>query len=219
MKWILMSLLAVNLAVGGYLYWEGTQPAPVTTSGVGAQINNLGLTSSQQNRLQASEASAPSVQQRPSQQCIRISGLTETDGLSIVESRLRALEVVPSRVQAEVVLRTDYQVIVGPFASNDAARNELQAIAAKGLDSYVITSGRYENALSLGVFSNEQGAERKVSELEGLGISSDIVTREHTGEATQLIISREDAGLITDQTLESVLGAYPRAEFSRYRCN
>lgn len=214
-----MSLLVLNLAVGGYLYWEGTQAETSGQTGVAVQFNNLNLTSAQAGRLQASESSAPVVQQRPSQQCIRISGLSEADGLNVVESRLRALEVGVARQQVDVVLRTDYQVIVGPFASSDLARNELQAIAAKGLDSYVVTSGRYENALSLGVFSNQQGAERKVNELDGLNIESDIVTREHSGQATLLIINREDAGLITDQTLESVLNAYPRAEFARYRCN
>lgn len=214
-----MSLLVLNLALGGYVYWDSTQPEPSAQAGVNVQFNNLTLTSSQANRLQTSEASRPAVQQRPNLQCIRIAGLTEADGLSVVASRLSALEVDVSRQVVDVVLRTDYQVISGPFASSDLARNELQSIAAKGLDSYVITSGRYENALSLGVFSNQQGAQRKAEELEGLDISSDIVTREHSGEATHLIINREDAGLITDQTLESVLSAYPRAEFSRYRCN
>lgn len=219
MKWILVILLAVNIAVGGYLYWEGTQPSPVASQEVSTQFNNLSLSTSQTARLKSSETQRPSLQEKPSLKCVRISGLSNEDGLSVVESRLKALEVDVKRVPTEVVLRTDYQVIVGPFANIDLARNELQAIAAKGLDSYVITAGRYENALSLGVFSSDLGAERKISELVEEEIDATVVTREHTGEAIVLVIDKQAASLITDQTLESVLNAYPQSEFSRYSCN
>lgn len=218
MKWILVLLLSVNLAVGAYLYWEGNQDGAPSNPQAGSQLNNLNLTKAQQDRLAASESKTPRVQAQPNQQCVRILGLTEDDGLSVVISRLKALEVEVSQVPVDVVLRTDYQVIVGPFANTDLARKELQDISAKGLDSYVITTGRYENALSLGVFSSETGANRKVSELTEVDIDSEIVTREHTGKATMLVIDRTNAALITDSTLDSVLNAYSQAEFERYSC-
>lgn len=219
MKWTLLLLLLVNIALGGYQFWVSTQPVTVESSQQELQFSNLSVSESQSARIEQSADSAPVISDKPVNRCIRITGLSQEDGLPVVTSRLKALEVPSTEREVTLVLRTDYQVILGPFPNEDMARLEMQTVSSKGIDSYVISSGTHKNALSLGVFSTESNANRKVSELFELDIVSSIVTKEHSGQAFELLIDKESAALVSDETLNSILAAYSQASFSRYSCN
>jgi hypothetical protein len=211
--------LLANVALGGFQFWQSTVPKQTELPTENSQFSNLELSQSQTDRLARASDRTPLVADKPSFKCVRITGLSEVDGLPIVESRLKALEVQMTQEKARVVLRTDYQVIFGPFASSDLARTEMQAIGSKGVESYIIASGNNENALSLGVFSSEANASRKVAELSALDIEATIATKEHYGDATNLVIPKDSATLISDSTLRSILASYKNAKFSRYTCD
>jgi hypothetical protein len=219
MRWILLLLLLVNVALGGFQFWQSTMPSETESLAELSQFSNLELTPSQSLRLEKASERTPLVADKPSFKCIRITGLSEVDGLPVVESRLRALEVEIVKEQARVVLRTDYQIIYGPFASSDLARTEMQAIGSKGIESYIITSGNNQNALSLGVFSSEANANRKVEELNSLEIQATIASKEHFGDSINLMIPKDSATLISDSTLQSILSSFKNAKFSRYTCD
>ncbi len=219
MKWTLLFLLVLNLGLGGYQYWVSQQQTADVTQGDITKFDNLQLSASQLKRLADSSEKTPVIKDSLATRCIRISGLTEGDSLPIVESRLKALEVASTKTTETVVLRRDYQVILGPFASVELARGELDRISAKGVESYVITSGDNKNALSLGVFSNEANSNRKLDELKSLDIAATTIIKEHTGSAISLIVDRESAALISDSTLQSILSSFETAEFSRFICN
>ncbi len=219
MKWTLLLLLVINIALGGYQYWDAQQPEQVVEQGALTKFNNLQLTKTQQQRLNESSERTPVLKDTESLRCIKITGLVADDSLPIVESRLKALEVVAKKVTDTIVLRRDYQVILGPFASIDLARAELTKISAKGVESYVITTGDNKNALSLGVFSNDANAKRKIDELSQLDITAKTIIKEHTGTTTNLVIDKDSAALLSDTTLESILSAFENTEFSRFLCN
>ena len=219
MKWILLTLLVLNLLFGGYEYWQSHQPSQnIAPAAVEAQFNNLAPTSRQLQRLALVNERTPVVQ-TVQNQCIKIQGLSSGDGLEVVESRLKALEVNVGRAQETVVLRQDFQVVVGPYANAELARNELQTLAAKGIDSYVISSGSNRNSLSLGVFSSSLNAERKQQEVKNRGFDAKIVVKDHQGKASVLFVDSKSSGLVNDATLSSVLAPFKKAKFSRYRCD
>ncbi|MEJ2046356.1 MAG: hypothetical protein P8X74_22520 [Reinekea sp.] len=218
MKWILLALLVVNLGFGGYQYWLSMQPVNDQSSASTASFNNLQPSTSQLNHLERVNARTPPVQQVDNR-CIRIDGLNPGDGLEVVESRLKALEASVDRQQRDVILRQDFQVIAGPYASADLAKNDVQVFAKKGIESYVIGSGSYTNSLSLGVFTSNANASRKVKEAKRQGIDARIVVKDHNGTATSLVIGSDSASLINDETLSSVLSSFKNSRFSRYRCN
>lgn len=221
MKWTLLLLLALNLVVGGFVYWQSTQPAGEDIAALNTEFNNLGLTSSQEQRLNASAKSTPVVANKPASKCIRITGLDTDDALSVVELRLKAWEVSATRETRQVVLYTQYQVIVGPYASADLARAELQSINASGVsgDQYVLADGKYKNAIAFGVFNSESSANNKANELITQNISANVVRKDALGNATSLVIDKASADLIKDESLSSMLSAYKDAEFSRFQCN
>lgn len=221
MKWTLLALLVVNLGLGGYQYWLSTQPTLSSEEQQTTQFNNLALTPTQEQRYQASRELTPVVRDKPSNRCVRITGLELEDGLPVVESRLKALEVIPTRETRRVVLYTQYQVILGPFANADLATAELQKIEAMGIagDKQVLRDGDFQNSIRFGVFNSEANANRKATELIESNVAANVVAKDKLGDAVHLILDKESAALISDETLNSLLSSFSDADFSRFQCN
>lgn len=221
MKWILSVLIILNVVFAGIQIFMSTLPDAEETEVQSSRFNNLGVTNDQRLRLEAAATPAQnSAAEQTEIQCIRVVGLTEDEGVPIVESRLSALDINPERAVQRELIRMDYQVIRGPFESESLARSGLQEVIAKGVESYVIAEGEFQNSLSLGVFSNQENAARRLSELSSLEIVDARVVEKPTYRTqTNLIISAESAALLTDATLQSVLGTFPDSEFIRYSCS
>ncbi len=217
MKWILLVLLAANLTFAGYQYWVLQQPKPIAQSQVQAKFNNLAVSDVQLKQM-VSSLEAKKTSPAPSVQCVTIKGLKTDNSLSVVESRLKAIEIKAESKTNNNLAKTDYQILLGPFASHDAAKAKVAEIAAVGIESYIVASGEHANTLSLGVFSNEQNASRRQAELNAMGIDAITYKNEHYTQSADLIIGSAFAQLITDSKLKSIISDVDGATFSRYNC-
>ena len=75
MRWIILTLLVANIALGGYLYWDSTQLETASPTQNQAQLNNLQLSSDTLAELRALERQAPAqATTQPPIQCVRITG-------------------------------------------------------------------------------------------------------------------------------------------------
>jgi len=220
MKWILLVLIVLNLGIGGYQYWQTKQKVALEVRTPLATVNNLRPTQNQVDRLKSSMRGGGKtpIQSLPTQ-CIRIIGLVGGDSLQVVVSRLKALEVNAIEEPSRQVIKTDFQVILGPFDNLSLARTELAEVTARGIESYVITSGTSANSLSMGVFSTNANALRKQSELAAKKIDATIVKKEHRSGGINLVVDPRSAALISDDTLASVLSKFEKTEYLRYNCN
>jgi hypothetical protein len=221
MRWILLVLVLVNAGLGGYQYWLTTQPAALAIDAVAlARLSNLQPTKNQVERLQQSKRPSDRAQsQAPPTQCLRIEGLVSEESLNVVVSRLQAIEIRAVPEPSKKVVKTDYQVILGPFSNKRLARDKLSEVTAKDIESYIISSGANANALSLGMFSSEKNALRQQSMLASKGVVASIISKQHLSEAVSLVIDPISAALVLDETLASMLSQYENAEYSRYSCN
>jgi hypothetical protein len=82
--------------------------------------------------------------------------------------------VMAEVVSRPVVVRTDYWVHLGPFASRDSALVRLRELHAAGIDSFIITDGELTNAISLGYFTREQLAQRSLQESRQRGLDAHV---------------------------------------------
>lgn len=221
MRWILAVLIALNLGFGGYQYWQASQhTAPASGAVAVATLSNLEPTKNQIERLQQSKRPSDSAQgQGRATQCLRIEGLERGQGLEVIVSRLQAIEIVTVQEPSQKVVKTDYQVIVGPFQTKTIAKEKLAEVAAKAIESYIISSGINVNALSMGVFSSETNALRQQALLASKGVNASIVSTAHLADLVSLVIDPESAALVADSTLASILSQYEKAEYSRFNCN
>lgn len=219
MKWILLALVVVNVCVAVIQFLVSGPDVENAPKQELVEFNNLLLNESQQQRLTLASGDSSSRKSKTVsvEECVRITGVSDGD-LPAVESRLKAIEVAYQKEKINHIVKTDYQVLLGPFDEIGVARAKQDEVKAKGIDSYVITSGDYSNALSLGVFSSNENANKRIGELTGLGYSASVVKKDHFYEDTQLEIPSKSALLIEDATLSSILSSLERVDFLRYPC-
>lgn len=218
MKWIILTLLVLNLALGGYQYWQTTQPDVQPAEPSAAQMNNLAISEATRTRLaelERTEVAEPVVEPL---QCVRITGIAAEDQADIIQSRLRALEVTSSKTTQEEILRSDYWVVLGPFETDQQGRDRLRQLQAADIESFLINQGRLAGGISLGLFSSDSNARTRVAELAEQGIDARVERVDRTREVWVLTIAAESARLISNQALESIVSEFEGASFQRFRC-
>lgn len=218
MKWIILTLLLLNLALGGYQYWQTTQPDVQQTEPSAAQMNNLAISEATRTRLaelERTEVVEPVIEPL---QCVRITGIAAEDQADIIQSRLRALEVTASKTTQEEILRSDYWVVLGPFETDQQGRDRLSQLQADDIESFLINQGRLAGGISLGLFSSDNNARTRVAELAGQNIDARVERVDRTRQVWVLTIAAESARLISNQALESIVAEFEGASFQRFRC-
>lgn len=95
---------------------------------------------------------------------------------ALTHLRTRGLEAELRTVEKQETL--GYRVYLPPQPSREQARKLVSRLSEQGIeDMYVITEGDKNNALALGVFSQQARAQRRVDELKRLGHFAEIETR------------------------------------------
>jgi hypothetical protein len=112
-------------------------------------------------------ASAPSA---ATLTCRRLLGVTP-DLLATARSRIKS-----ARLEAEErsVGETRFWVYIPPLASAEAARKKAEELAGLGIDDfYPINNGsKWQNAVSLGVYSTREAGEKRLAALRASGVRS-----------------------------------------------
>lgn len=218
MKWIILTLLVLNLALGGYQYWQTTQPAVQEAEPSVAQLNNLAIDQATRDRLLELEQTVVDEPAVEPLQCIRITGIVAEDQADIIQSRLRALEVVSDKATRQEVLRSDYWVVIGPFDTDQQGRDRLAQLQADNIESFLINQGRLAGGISLGLFSSNSNARTRVSELAGQGIEARVEQVDRTRQVWALTVGAESARQLSDPALNSIVSVFEGASFQRFRC-
>jgi hypothetical protein len=218
MKWIILTLLLVNLVLGGYQYWQMSQPDTAVAEPSVAQLNNLAIDQSTRDRLAQFERSATAEPVVEPLQCIRVSGILAEDEASILQSRLRALEVQSALNTRDEVLRSDYWVVLGPFGTDEQGRLRLAELQANDIESFLINQGRLAGGISLGLFSSDSNARSRVAALVERNIDARVERVDRTRQTWVLTIGAESARLISNEGLESIVSEIEGATFQRFRC-
>jgi hypothetical protein len=94
--------------------------------------------------------------------CVKIVGDWDQEGVALVKQQLNSRQIVVNAEGKERRKKVNYWVIIPPFANKQeaiTAKRQLQT--EKIMDTFIIKSGSRENALSLGLYSKEEGATRR----------------------------------------------------------
>lgn len=218
MKWIILTLLLLNLALGGYQFWQVSQPDTTVDEPSVAQLNNLAIDQSTREQLTQFEQRAAAEPAVEPLQCIRISGILAEDDAGILQSRLRALEVESQLSERDEVLRSDYWVVLGPFDTDEQGRTRLAELQANDVESFLINQGSLAGGISLGLFSSQSNARSRVAALAEQDINARVEQVDRTRQTWVLTIGAESARLISNEGLESIVSEIEEASFQRFRC-
>jgi hypothetical protein len=214
MKWITWILLVMNLAVAGFFMGRSQWPQAGSDQNAPMNVDRLSLRS----------LSAPATKDVPPPRVVAAEVLcVEWRGLNLVEfaqvrEQLKAM--VGERVMSftEVPLNTRHWVIFPPLPSPQSATTKLSELAAAGVqDAFVVKDGAWLNAISLGLYANDEAARRRVREVEDkgvLGTRVELLPRQ--GTDFYFVIRSEDPDAL--KSLSEIKQAYPNSQQSRVAC-
>jgi hypothetical protein len=93
-------------------------------------------------------------------------------------ARLRERGYTPSQRVADSPVWVGNWVYLGPFATRAAANAAAESLRAQGVtDLYVEPAGEQQNTVSLGLFSDRDGAEKLASAVRKLGVTPQVGDR------------------------------------------
>lgn len=165
-RWIFVLLLLAN---GFYAFWWQSQGAsPTLTTGPADPEFSATLmlvTEAEPALLIArrqalDEPPAEKEEAEIASACWLLGTFAEKARADRVVSAIQAAQLEAKLDTIELPGEPDYWVHVGPFPSRDRALAVLQQLRGQGIDSFLITEGELENAVSLGFFSQKALAER-----------------------------------------------------------
>ncbi len=214
MKWMTWGLLAANLLVAGF--FVGREYLPQTGSNETAPLNvdRLSL------RSQAGSASndePPKAAVAPKAFCIEWRGLNQGEFTQVREQfKTLANERVMSFT--EVPVNTRNWVIFPPLPSAESAAAKLSELMAVGIqDAFVVKDVPWRNAISLGLYANNESARRRVSEVEEKGVlGTRVEVQPKQGTDYYFMIRSEDSDAL--KSLGEIKKAYPNSRQSRVAC-
>ncbi|KAF0812016.1 hypothetical protein IGB42_03558 [Andreprevotia sp. IGB-42] len=112
--------------------------------------------------------------------CLRWTGITG-DQASLARDKLRQLGLTGQENTA--AQNAKFWVYVPPLADIETAKKKAQQFSELGVDDYfVVNNGsKWQNAISLGIFSTQEAGERRLEELRNKGVKSAIVRERDDG--------------------------------------
>ncbi|MGL6040839.1 MAG: SPOR domain-containing protein [Deefgea sp.] len=200
MKWLFVLLVLVNLGLYGFSKLDAP-PAninitqrEINASQISVVTGQLGkspeptaseslLTPSATANDSASPTPTPTIkpQTTPSPtvqvsagRCWRWAGVT---GEQIENARNKIKSLGLSASETSSGESTKVWVYMPPLDSLEIAKQKAQQLAEMGVTDYFVVNngGRWQNAISLGIFSTREAGERHLAELKALGVKSAVV--------------------------------------------
>jgi hypothetical protein len=214
MKWATWALLVINLAVAGFFIGRGHWLQAASEQNAPMNVDRLSLRS---QSAPVQKVTPPPRVAATEALCVEWRGLTAEE---FTRAREQLKAMVGERVMSftEVPLNTRHWVIFPPLPSSESAAAKLRELAAAGVqDAFVVKDGALRNAISLGLYANDEAAQRRVREVEGkgvLGTRVELLPRQ--GTEFYFMIRSEDPDAL--KSLSGIRQAYPNSQQSRVAC-
>jgi outer membrane biosynthesis protein TonB len=129
--------------------------------------------------------------------CWRLGPFESEEQAQGLEGRLPAgVEMLWMR-QVQTSVTNGYFVLIPAAPDRAQALRIAELLKEKGVkDSWVFVSGPLRNAISLGMFSREQNARRRLKTIQGKGFTAEIRPRRSEVEQTVMLVRGPDKGAV-----------------------
>lgn len=215
MKWITWTLLLANLAVAGFFVGRERWPQAASEKTAPMNVDRLSLRS-QSTSPEPKEVPPPPVAVAEAM-CVEWRGLN-LEEFAQVREQLKTMAGERVMSFTEVPLKTRRWVIFPPLPSPESAVAKLNELAAAGVqDAFVVKDGAWKNAISLGLYANDEAAGRRTREVEGKGVlGTRVESLPQQGTDYYFVIRSEDPDTL--KSLSAIKQAYPNSQQSRVAC-
>lgn len=214
MKWMTWTLLAANLLVAGFFIGRDYWPQAESNATAPLNVDRLSL------RSQAGAASkdeAPTRVVASDAFCLEWRGLNQ-DEFTQVREQFKAMANERVMSFTGMPVNTRHWVIFPPLPGPESAAAKLNELAAAGVqDAFVVKDLPWRNAISLGLYANNESAQRRVREVEEKGVlGTRVEVQPKQGTDYYFVIRSEDQDAL--KSLGDIKQAYPNSRQSRVAC-
>ena len=215
MKWVVWILLLANLLVAGFFMGSGRWPQAASEKTVPLNVDRLSLRS--QSESPASNPAPPAPVVVAESMCVEWRGLNLAE-VAQVREQLKTMAGEQVMSFTEVPLKTRRWVIFPPLPSAQSAVAKLSELAAAGVqDAFVVKEGVWKNAISLGLYANDEAAGRRTREVESKGVlGTQVESLAQQGTDYYFVIRSENPDTL--KSLSDIKQAYPNSQQSRVAC-
>lgn len=215
MKWITWTLLVANLAMAGFFIGKDYWPQMASDHASPMNVDRLRLRS--QSGPDAKSETPPAGVAQAEALCLEWRNLNRDEYLK-VRDQLKALAGERVMSFTEVPLDTRHWVIFPPLPSAESAVAKLSELAAAGVkDAFVVKDAPWLNAISLGLYANDEAARRRVREVEDKGVlGTRIEIQAKQGTDFYFVVRSQDPDAL--KSLGEIKQAYPNSRQSRVAC-
>ena len=134
----------------------------------------------------------PSVPAEVAALCARVGPFTPDDANKLISALPAHLSLL-SDVAEEFASVDRYYVLIPPLPSRAMGRQKLKELADAGVtDTWLFPSGQYRNAISLGYFSRQSGANRHAANIAKLGFTTEVEEKTSIRERRWLVLRSSD---------------------------
>ncbi len=211
MRWIVASLVVINVLVLGWQLFIQGPYEPGVNAGPGKALNGTSvtlLTEVDDFNLRSREEPPPL--ERPAGQeslCTLVGPFPKLLRGEYFVERLAALDVAASVVELETPGEVSYWVHLPPKDSQREAFSQLRELQAKGIDSYVIPRGQLKNGISFGVYSQKSLADAQLKTMQEQGYRAEIYTYSRAYREIWVVLEKDQAGQVSDDVWPGLLAS------------
>ena len=152
------------------------------------------------------------------EQCLFLDFSTD-ENLERASRRLMADDIVTETISYKSVAQADYWVILGPFDNAQDAKSQFENLQARGVDSLVVNAGRFQNALSFGVFDGSSQANQELARLREFGIQAKVEKIEQASFDRWLKVPPQDVYAIELNWLVRLKNDFNMTKSQKKSCN
>lgn len=203
MRWILVSLLLINLTYLGYEFSTPKRvpeeksiqvevltgvPSVTLLNEIKNKTTKLGVTKKNHDQLCWAAGPFP----------------VEMDAKHLI-SRMLAIDIRADIKPQSVVVKKEFWVYLPPLANKIQAIRKLKELQKRKIDSFIITEGELANGISLGLFGQQESVERLTAELAKKKINVSIKEIERSRDEYWVLIPIERPDLLNESTRKRLL--------------
>ena len=231
MRWVFFSLVGANLLVFAWdMMFSGSQlsvkaasqPSPFRNLPELRLLGEVGdleqLEQIEEEQIPTQEPTFDTTAVDKKTLCEMVGPFKEKARADEFISRLSAIDIGSLVKELELPNGPGYWVYLKPEDSRRAALRRLAELQARGIDSYVIPKGELANGISLGMFSQENLAKSRLSEMVAIGLDAQLETIERTYRETWVMLNPEEDKKMSNLTWERVLEGLDRLERRQNFC-
>ncbi len=209
---LLLLLVFANVAFFAWSRWIATPLAPGASPAPAAPPLVLGREAPAPARPASSEGEA----ERPLR-CVSIGPFLDLTEAARASTRLRELGFGPRQRASEGTVWSGWWVALGQLESREAAEGAVERLRQFGVtDAYIMPGEEGRVTVSLGLFSEEPRALRRLDEVKALGYAPEVSERQRSGTVYWIDADLPVPGQLPDPaSFDGGVGRITRLEMRR----